>query len=112
MPASSNDPNRFFRNIYHQVPTDPFPLSPDEKRVSRKMIRYWANFAATPDPNYSGMRWNADQAGRGYGDFWLRYDSAFDAVQALATPHPHPEFSFGAEHQRGFWSQLGLESAL
>ena len=76
------------------------------------MIRYWANFVATLDPNYSGMGWNADQAGWGYGDFWLRHDSMSDAVQALATPHPHPEFGFWEEHQCGLWQRLGLESGL
>lgn len=47
-----------------------------------------------------------------HGDFWRRYDSTSDDVQALTTPHPHTEFGFGAEHQCDFWEQLGLESGL
>jgi para-nitrobenzyl esterase len=109
------NPNGFFPNLYNQVPTDPFPLSPDEKRLSRQMIRYWTNFVATLDPNFSGMGWKPDPAGwggGGYGDYWPRYDSASDAVEALTTRFPHPEFSFGAEHQCGLWQRLGLESGL
>ncbi len=109
------DPNGFFPNLYYQVPTDPFPLSPDEQRLSREMVRYWTNFVATLDPNQSGRGWKPGQAGWGgerYEDFWRRYDSASDDVQALTTPDPHPEFGFGAEHQCGLWEQLGLESGL
>jgi para-nitrobenzyl esterase len=109
------DPNEFFPNINYQVPTNPFPLSSDEKRLSREMIRYWTNFVATLDPNYSGMGWKPDLAGWGgerYGDFWRRYDTTSHIVQALTTPHPHPESSFGEEHQCGLWDQLGLESGL
>jgi para-nitrobenzyl esterase len=109
------NPNAFFPNIDYQVPTDPFPLSRDEQRLSQEMIRYWTNFVATLDPNFSRMGWKPDLAGwggGGYGDFWLPYDSAADDFQALTTPFPHPEFRFGAEHQCGFWQQLGLESGL
>ena len=109
------NPNAFFPNVDYQVPTDPFPLSPDEQRLSWEMVRYWTNFVATLDPNHSGTGWRpglAGWGGQGYGDFWPRYDSASDDAQALATPYPHPEFGFGAEHQCGFWGQLGLESGL
>ena len=109
------DPNGFFPNLYYQVPTDPFPLSPDERHLSREMVRYWTNFVATLDPNHSGRGWKPGLAGWGgerYEDFWRRYDSASDDVQALTTPDPHPEFGFGAEHQCGLWEQLGLESGL
>jgi len=109
------DPNGFFPNLYYQVPTDPFPLSPDERRLSREMVRYWTNFVATLDPNYSGTGWKPGPAGwggGGYEDFWLRYDSTSDDVQALTTPHPLTEFGFGAEHKCGLWQQLGLESGL
>jgi para-nitrobenzyl esterase len=109
------DPNAFFPNVDYQVPTDPFPLSPDERRLSRDMVRYWTNFVATLDPNHFGTGAKPDLLGWGgerYGDFWRRYDSTSDDVQALATPDPHPEFHFGTEHQCGFWEQLGLESGL
>jgi para-nitrobenzyl esterase len=109
------DPNAFFPNVDYQVPTDPFPLSPDERRLSRDMVRYWTNFVATLDPNHFGTGAKPDLVGWGgerYGDFWRRYDSMSDDVQALATPDPHPEFHFGTEHQCGFWEQLGLESGL
>ena len=107
------DPNAFFPNVNYPVPTDPFPLSADEQHLSREMVRYWTNFVATLDPNHSGTGSKPDLAASGgerYGDFWRRYDSTSDDVQALTTPRPHPEFGFGAEHQCGFWEQVGLES--
>jgi para-nitrobenzyl esterase len=108
------NPNAFFPNVDYPVPTDPFPLSSDEQRLSQEMIRYWTNFVKTLDPNHSGNGWQPSLAGwgGGRGDFWLRYDSASDDIQALTTPYPHPEFGFGAEHQCGLWEQLGLESGL
>ena len=107
------NPNAFFPNVDYPVPTDPFPLSPDEQHLSQEMVRYWTNFVATLDPNQSGTGSKPVLAGwGGNGDFWRRYDSTSDDVQALTTPHPQPEFGFGAEHQCGFWEQLGLESGL
>jgi para-nitrobenzyl esterase len=109
------DPNAFFPNVDYPVATDPFPLSPDEQRLSRQMIRYWTNFVTTLDPNRSGTAWKPDSVGWGgerNGDFWRRYDSTSDDVQALITPYPHPEFGFGTEHQCAFWEQVGLESGL
>lgn len=109
------DPNAFFPNVDYPVATDPFPLSPDEQRLSRQMIRYWTNFVTTLDPNRSGTAWKPDPVGWGgerTGDFWRRYDSTSDDVQALITPSPHPEFGFGTEHQCAFWEQVGLESGL
>jgi para-nitrobenzyl esterase len=107
------DPNAFFPNVDYPVPTDPFPLSPDEQRLSREMVRYWTNFVATLDPNRSGTGPTPTLVGLGqerYGDFWRRYDSTSDDLQALTAPTPQPEFGFGTEHQCGFWEQLGLES--
>ncbi len=109
------DPNAFFPNVDYPVPTDPFPLSPDERRLSRDMVRYWTNFVATLDPNRSETGSKPDLVewgGERYPDFWRRYDSTSDDVQALTTPRPQPEFGFGAEHQCGLWDQLGLESGL
>jgi para-nitrobenzyl esterase len=107
------DPNAFFPNVDYQVPTDPFPLSPVEQGLSRDMVRYWTNFVATLDPNQSGTGLKPSLAGwSGEGDFWRRYDSTSDDVQALTTPLPHPEFHFGAEHQCSLWEQVGLESGL
>ena len=92
-------------------------LSPAEQGLSlRHVVRYWTNFVATLDPNQSGTGLKPSLAGLGGerdGDFWRRYDSTSDDVQALTTPLPlYPEFHFGAEHQCGFWEQLGLESGL
>ena len=109
------DPNGFFPNVDYPVPTDPFPLSPAEQRLSRDMVRYWTNFVATLDPNRSGTGSKPGLVGWGeerHGDGWLPYDSKDDNVQALTTTSPSPEFGFGAEHQCGFWEQLGLESGL
>jgi para-nitrobenzyl esterase len=109
------DPNAFFPNVDYPVPTDPFPLSPAEQNLSREMIQYWTNFVATLDPNHSGTESKpalAGWGGEGYRDYWRRYDSTSDDVQALTAPYPQPEFGFWAEHQCGFWEQLGLESGL
>jgi para-nitrobenzyl esterase len=107
------DPDGFFPNVDYPVPTDPFPLSADEQQLSREMVRYWTNFVTTLDPNHSGTGWQPGPVvwgGERYGDYWQRYDSTSDGVQALTTPRSHPEFGFGAEHQCGLWEQLGLES--
>ncbi|MBV8120538.1 MAG: carboxylesterase family protein, partial [Alphaproteobacteria bacterium] len=104
------NPDGFFPNINYQVATDPFPLSPAEKRLSQEMVRYWTNFVATLDPNRSGTGAQIRQIR--YGTGWPSYVSADDNAQALTTPYPHPEFGFGAEHQCGLWEQLGLESGL
>ena len=107
------NPNAFFPNVNYPVATDPFPLSPDEQRLSQKMIRYWTNFVATLDPNNSGTELKpvlVGWGGEGYGEYWRRYDSTSDDVQALTTPNPQPLFGFGAEHQCALWAQLGLES--
>jgi para-nitrobenzyl esterase len=109
------DPNGFFPNIDYQVPTDPFRLSAAEERLSLEMVRYWTNFVATLDPNRSAVGtkiFPTGSSGEPYGQGWVPYDSKDDNVQALATPYPHPAFGFGAEHQCGFWEQLGLESGL
>jgi para-nitrobenzyl esterase len=109
------DPNGFFPNIDYPVPTDPFPLSPAEERLSREMVRYWTNFVATLDPNRSAAEPPMRPVGGSkerYGEGWLAYDSKDDNVQAFATPHPRPEFGLGVEHQCGFWTQLGVESGL
>jgi para-nitrobenzyl esterase len=109
------NPDGFFPNINYQVPTDPFPLSPAEERLSHEMVRYWTNFVAALDPNRSAVGaqiFPAGWSGERYGEGWLPYDSKDDNIQALATPHPHRAFGFGAEHQCGFWEQLGLESGL
>jgi para-nitrobenzyl esterase len=109
------DPNGFFPNIDYPVPTDRFPLSPAEERLSQAMVRSWTNFVATRDPNRSAAEPQMHSAASNeerYGEGWLPYDSKDDNVQALTTPHPRPEFGFGAEHQCSFWVQLGLESGL
>jgi para-nitrobenzyl esterase len=109
------NPSAFFPNLDYPVTTDPFPLSSDEQNLSREMIQYWINFVATLDPNDSGKGSKpalAGWSGEHSGDFWPRYISASDDVQALTTPYPHPEFHFEAEHRCGFWEQLGLESGL
>src|SRR5208337_4329446 len=71
-------PNAFFPNVNYPVPSDPFPLTLDQRRLSREMIRYWTNFVARRDPNDSGMGSNPDLAGpdgRRDGEYWRRYDS-------------------------------------
>ena len=90
------DPNAFFPNVDYPVPSDPFPLSRDERRLSREMVQYWTNFVATLDPNHSRTGSKPDLVawgGERDEDFWRRYDSTSDDVQALATPLPHTRTS-------------------
>lgn len=69
----------------------------DQRRLSRQMIRYWANFARTGDPN---------------GDVqppWPPFDGAAEVphVQSLSpdTGAIKP-VDYAAAHQLGFWSEV------
>lgn len=106
------NPDAFFPNLTYDVPSDPFPLSPQQRALSHAMIRYWTNFVATLDPNRSSGGFRTVDFDPGEGDVWLPYSPAADNFQALLTPHPRQELGYGAEHQCAFWTQTGLVSGL
>ena len=70
----------------------PSPFSPDQRRLSDAMIRYWSQFARTGNPNASGT------------PAWSPY-GATDQFQSLVAPTPTVEGSFDTVHKCSlFWS--------
>ncbi|MFC9691324.1 carboxylesterase/lipase family protein [Kribbella sp. NPDC056951] len=70
----------------------PGPLTPGQQQLSATMIRYWAQFASTGNPNGDG------QPG------WLPFQSR-DHVQALA-PAKIGSADLAQEHQCSFWNSV------
>ena len=69
--------------------------NPAQRRLSAQMMRYWANFAHTGDPNGDGL------------PHWSLFDCA-DAVpyvQSLA-PDAIRGVDYASEHHLDFWSEL------
>jgi carboxylesterase type B len=85
--------------VPYLFPDQPFQAAstPDQRRLSDQMIRYWTNFAGTGDPNGAEL------------PPWRPFDDARPVphVQSLApgadgiTP-----VDYAAEHQLDFWSSL------
>jgi para-nitrobenzyl esterase len=85
--------------VPYLFPDRPFQAAstPDQRRLSDRMIRYWTNFARTGDPNGAEL------------PPWRPFDDARPVphVQSLApgadgiTP-----VDYAAEHQLDFWSSL------
>jgi para-nitrobenzyl esterase len=69
-------------------------LDADQRRLSNNMIRYWAQFARSGDPNSSGV------------PFWPQYDVTTDEFQSLVPPSPMTELEFAAAHKCDFWDSL------
>ena len=65
-----------------------------QKDLSNDMIRYWAQFARSGDPNSQGV------------PSWPQYDASTDELQSMLPPSPMPEFGFAADHKCDFWSRL------
>jgi para-nitrobenzyl esterase len=69
--------------------------NPGQRRLSAQMMRYWANFAHTGDPNGDGLpRWPPFDRGE-----------AVPYVQLLA-PDVISRVDYAAEHHLDFWSYL------
>jgi len=75
---------------------DTAAMTPAETRLSDQMIRYWVDFAASGDPNGSGL------------PPWPRYAAGTQQVQTLAPPDPKPMTGFAEAHHCRFWSDLGV----
>ena len=85
--------------VPYLFPDEPFQAAstPDQRRLSDQMIRYWANFARTGDPNGHDL------------PPWHAFDDAQPVphVQSLAPgPAGITPVDYAAEHQLDFWSSL------
>jgi para-nitrobenzyl esterase len=69
-------------------------LDQAQQKLSEDMIRYWAQFAKSGDPNSPGA------------SFWPRYDIRTDEFQSLVPPSPVTEFGFATDHKCDFWASL------
>ncbi len=71
---------------------NPVALNADQERLSRKMVRYWTQFARFGNPNSFHV------------PFWPHYDPTADQFQSLNTPTPTTESGFAADHKCAFWA--------
>ncbi|MUM18216.1 carboxylesterase family protein [Mycobacterium sp. CBMA271] len=67
------------------------PLNQESAALSTQMIRYWAQFVKTGDPNVEGQ------------PTWPKY-TAGGAFLRLAPPAPKQMEGFASTHQCGFWN--------
>jgi len=70
-----------------------------QKNLSNDMIRYWAQFARSGDPNSQGV------------PSWPQDDASTDELQSMLPPSPMPEFGFATDHKCDFWSSLFAANA-
>ena len=69
--------------------------NPGQRRLSAQMMRYWANFAHTGNPNGDGLpQWSP-----------FDRDDAVPNIQSL-EPDAIKGVDYAAEHHLDFWSQL------
>lgn len=72
-------------------------LSPQQRELSDQMIRYWARFAHTGNPNGPGM------------PNWPRFTESQNSVLALVTDKDKIKpVDFSEEHRCDFWDALGM----
>jgi para-nitrobenzyl esterase len=69
-------------------------LNTEQSQLSEKMIRYWARFAWSGNPNAPGL------------PYWPHYENAADEFQSLVPPSPITEFEFATDHKCDFWARL------
>ena len=63
------------------------------------MIRYWAQFARSGDPNSQGV------------PSWPPYNASADEFQAMLPPSAMPELGFATDHKCDFWGRLYAANA-
>ncbi|WP_251091449.1 carboxylesterase family protein [Streptomyces sp. Caat 7-52] len=78
--------------LAYLFPTGAVRLTPAQQRLSATMTAYWAQFAATGDPN--GARAPA----------WPRYTGDGDSIQVLAPDRVAPTTGFATDHHCAFWA--------
>jgi para-nitrobenzyl esterase len=71
----------------------PEVLSPEQRRLSHAMVKYWTQFAKTGDPNSPSE------------PLWSPYSASTDQFQSLIPPVPVAESNFDSSHQCStFWN--------
>jgi para-nitrobenzyl esterase len=75
---------------------DPSAFTPAQLALSNTMIRYWAQFAATGNPN------------GGSAPQWPAYAAAAEKFQLLAPLSAGQNDTFAADHQCSFWALFGI----
>jgi len=69
-------------------------LDEGQKELSSDMIRYWAQFARSGDPNSHGV------------PSWPQYNASADKFQSMIPSSTMPEFGFATDHKCDFWGSL------
>jgi para-nitrobenzyl esterase len=70
-------------------------LDSAQQQLSRAMVHYWTNFAATGNPNGGSL------------PTWSSYSATADVFQSLVPPTPTTESTFNTGHLcDGFWNLL------
>ena len=67
--------------VFEELSSKPLPWRPGDKKLSRLMSSYWANFAKTGDPNGPGL------------PHWPAYNGQdnYEVMHLSATPHSAPD---------------------
>jgi para-nitrobenzyl esterase len=69
------------------------PFSTEQQQLSDTMIAYWAQFAASGNPNLPNV------------PIWPSYNALIDQVQSMAPPAPSVKSDFDADHKcSSFWN--------
>lgn len=69
------------------------PFTPAQLALSAQMMRYWARFAATGNPNGGGA------------PYWPAFSPSGQQMQELTPAGTAPQTGFAAEHRCAFWAQ-------
>ena len=78
-------------------PSNSALFNPAQQQLSKAMVSYWTNFAATGDPNSPAT------------PTWSPYDPSTDEFQLLIPPTPVVESTFATDHQcDSFWNLIPL----
>jgi para-nitrobenzyl esterase len=73
-----------------ETPVQSPGLTPAQEQLSKTMVRYWAEFARTGNPNSSET------------PPWPKYDSS-DQFQSLHPSTPAASTGFAVDHKCAFW---------